>query len=64
MTEALHPEVPIVTKELVRDAHAEGLAVHVFTVDEPEQMERMMELGVDGLFTNHPDRLRALRDGR
>jgi glycerophosphoryl diester phosphodiesterase len=58
--EALHPERPLVTRELVEAAHGEGLAVYVFTVDDPEDMVRLLELGVDGIFTNFPDRMRAL----
>lgn len=58
--EALNPELAQVTPELVRAAHGEGLAVYVFTVDPEPQMLRMLELGVDGLFTNHPARLRRL----
>lgn len=62
--EALHPEASVVTAELVDDAHAAGLSVYVFTVDDAGEMARMLDLGVDGLFTNHPDRMRALVDGR
>jgi glycerophosphoryl diester phosphodiesterase len=60
--EALHPEVALVTPALVGEAHAAGLAVYVYTVDEPSEMERLLGLGVDGLFTNFPDRLRRLLD--
>jgi glycerophosphoryl diester phosphodiesterase len=58
--EALNPELALVTPELVRAAHGEGLAVYVFTVDPEDQMRRMCDYGVDGLFTNHPARLRRL----
>lgn len=58
--EALNPELSLVTPELVRAAHDEGLAVYVFTVDPEPAMRRMLDYGVDGLFTNHPARLRRL----
>jgi glycerophosphoryl diester phosphodiesterase len=58
--EALNPELALVTPQLVRAAHAEGLAVYVFTVDPEPEMRRMRDYGVDGLFTNHPARLRRL----
>ena len=60
--EALNPEDSLVTAELVREAHGAGLAVYVFTVDEEAELRRFLELGVDGIFTNHPDRLRAIVD--
>jgi glycerophosphoryl diester phosphodiesterase len=58
--EALHPELALVTPELVRAAHDAGLAVNVYTVDAPGELARLIDLGVDGIFTNHPDRLRKL----
>jgi glycerophosphoryl diester phosphodiesterase len=61
--EAINPWRGMVRRELVEAAHGEGLAVYVFTVDERAEMERLLELGVDGLFTNFPDRMRALVGG-
>lgn len=39
-------------------ARVHGLFVHPWTVDDPDEMDRMIELDVDGIFTNFPDRLR------
>jgi glycerophosphoryl diester phosphodiesterase len=60
--EAVNPELPLVDREFVERAHGEGLAVYVFTVDPAPEMRRLLELGVDGLFTNVPDRMRRLLD--
>ena len=46
--------------DLIDRAHREGLAVYVFTVDEPDEMRRLLGCGADGLFTNFPDRLRSV----
>jgi glycerophosphoryl diester phosphodiesterase len=58
--EAVNPELPLVDGAFVERAHGEGLAVYVFTVDPLPEMERLLALGVDGLFTNVPDRMRTL----
>jgi glycerophosphoryl diester phosphodiesterase len=58
--EALNPWLGLATRELIDAAHAEGLAVYVFTVNRVEDMRRLLDLGVDGLFTDYPDRLRTL----
>ena len=44
----------------VERAHAAGLAVHVYTVDEVAEMEGLLAWGVDGIFTNWPTRMRDL----
>lgn len=48
-----------VDASLVAAAHARCLAVHPYTVDDPAQMAALLAAGVDGLFTNTPDRLEA-----
>ncbi len=51
---------PLVTPDLVRFAHDAGIAVHVWTINEPEQMRRILALGADGLVTDYPERMAAL----
>jgi glycerophosphoryl diester phosphodiesterase len=50
--------VPVVTRPVVRRAHAAGVHVHAWTVDEPAHMLRMLDVGVDGIFTDRTDLLR------
>jgi glycerophosphoryl diester phosphodiesterase len=52
--------VPYTTPEMVRDAHAAGIAVVPWTVDDPATIESLIDAGVDGLITDYPDRLRAI----
>jgi len=58
--EAVHLHLLLANADNVAAAHGEGLAVHVYTVDAPDAMRRVVDLGVDGIFTNHPERLRGL----
>jgi glycerophosphoryl diester phosphodiesterase len=46
-----------VTPKLVADAHQRGLKVFVFTINEPEEIARMRALGVDGVFSDFPERV-------
>lgn len=61
---ALHPEHHLLAESQVEDAHAHGLAVNAWTVDEPEVALRLAGWGVDGIVTNEPGRLRALFGAR
>jgi glycerophosphoryl diester phosphodiesterase len=49
---------------LVSVVHTDGGQVHTWTVDDPAEMEQLLDLGVDGIFTNHPDVLRGIVDRR
>jgi glycerophosphoryl diester phosphodiesterase len=51
----LHPHDLAVTPELVEHLHARGMTVNVWTVDDPDRMSALIEMGVDGICTNVPD---------
>lgn len=55
--EAWHPADALVTSRRVVQAHAAGLRVHVWTVDEIRRARQLIRRGVDGIFTNDPARL-------
>lgn len=47
----------LVAEKLVDEAHTRGLKVYVYTVNEPDEIQRMIRLGVDGVFSDYPDRV-------
>ncbi|MBO4210287.1 glycerophosphodiester phosphodiesterase [Micromonospora echinofusca] len=56
--------VPVVDARLIRYAHRLGLHVHVWTIDEPADMHELLDLGVDGIMTDHVDVLRDVYTSR
>jgi len=54
---SVHPSFDFVDQRFVDDAHARGLKVYVYTVNHPEDISKMHKLGVDGVFTNFPERV-------
>ena len=56
--------IQVVDHRFLRTAHALGLQVHVWTVNEPERMHRLLDLGVDGIMTDHIDTLRKVMEDR
>ncbi len=47
-----------VNKEIIDDAHKRGLKVFVWTVNHPEDFRKMKNLGVDGVFSDYPERMK------
>jgi glycerophosphoryl diester phosphodiesterase len=60
----LHPYWMWITPDLLVAAHAAGLRVETWTVDELAHQAHVVSLGVDGIITNHPARLLAFLAGR
>jgi glycerophosphoryl diester phosphodiesterase len=55
---------PVVNKRFVTRAHRRGIEVHVWTIDKAEEMERLLDLGVDGIMTDRPAVLREVLERR
>ena len=53
-------DLQVVNGRFVRDAQRQNMEVHVWTVNETADMERMLALGIDGIITDRPDRLLEL----
>jgi glycerophosphoryl diester phosphodiesterase len=68
VTKAFRPEMQAlqvpdfigITDEFVKAARERNLQIHVWTVNETEDMERLIKTGVDGIMTDYPDRLMKL----
>lgn len=56
--------VRIVDRRFVLAAHRQGLQVHVWTIDDRPRMERLVDLGVDGIMTDRPTLLREVLQAR
>ncbi len=61
---AILPFLTLTTTRLVERAHESGIAVNVWTVNDDEGLERMLDLGVDGIITDRVDLARAAIDRR
>jgi glycerophosphoryl diester phosphodiesterase len=56
--------IRVVTPGSIRRAHALGLVVHVWTINKPTEMRRLLEMGVDGIVTDRVDLLKEVLTGR
>ena len=51
------PQFKLASRELISDVHDEELQVLAWTVNEEADMKRLIDLGVDGLITDYPEKL-------
>ena len=54
----------LVDSAFVHEAHKRSIAVQVWTIDDPEEMAALLELGVDGIMTDEPATLRSVLEER
>ena len=55
-------QIEVVNQDFIDDAHAVGLAVHVWTIDDCPTMVELLEMGVDGIMTDRPLLLQQVLD--
>jgi glycerophosphoryl diester phosphodiesterase len=60
--DALSVQTKSLSDDLIRSAHRAGQEVHVWTVNDPRQMDRLIKRGVDNIITDDPDILIRVRD--
>jgi glycerophosphoryl diester phosphodiesterase len=54
------PQFKLASRELIAEVHSEELKVMPWTVNDEKEMDRLLELGVDGLITDYPEKLAAV----
>lgn len=62
--EAIHPYYYSVNREIVNKVKQEGIMINTFTVNDTNYMKYLMDLGVDGIITNYPEKLNKLLNKR
>lgn len=60
--DALHPFYPAVFNEdIVKEIHERGIIINAYTINEESDMKKMINLGIDGIITNFPDKLSKIK---
>ena len=54
---AINPDFRSLTKKNVKKIHQANLAIYTWTVNGPEDIQRMKALGVDAIITDYPERI-------
>ncbi|WP_287825542.1 glycerophosphodiester phosphodiesterase [Clostridium sp.] len=59
--DALHPDFrSIISKKIVNSMHERKIMINAYTVNKDEDMKRMIELNIDGIITDYPDKLNEI----
>jgi glycerophosphoryl diester phosphodiesterase len=59
-----HRGIQVVTPRFVRAAHARGVRVDAWTINQADEMRRLLDLGVDVIMTDRPDTLAEVLENR
>ncbi len=59
-----YQNIPLVTEQTITAAHQLNVEVHAWTINEPHEMGSLLDLGVDGVMSNFPERLLKVAHGR
>lgn len=54
---SVNPSIHFINQQLIDDAHKRGFLVLAYTANDPRDIEKMASMGVDGLFSDYPDRV-------
>lgn len=54
---AIHPDLRVVSEELIKEANENNIKVNIYTVNSPIYMRKLIKAGVNGIFTDYPDLL-------
>ena len=52
----------LATESLIKAAHEHNIAVQYWTINDEDEMRRLIEMGADGIMTDYPHRLKAIYD--
>lgn len=61
--DCIAPRHTLVTRKIIAESRERGIPVFAWTVDDPVRVIELLDLGVDGIITNEPTRVRKLVDG-
>ena len=61
---AIHPDLRLVSEELIKEANENNIKVNIYTVNSPIYMRKLIKAGVNGIFTDYPDLLDEIINGK